>query len=638
MATKKQDINKSAAVKKPASGKSEKPTQKPVIERLESPKKEKVERISAPEKEKVERIAPPKKDKVERISAPQKDKVERLESPKKEKVERISAPEKAKVERLASPEKEKVERLEAPKAKPAAESKAVKKSVKKTTTEKKPSKKPEKEAAPKAEKKSAKVKAAAKKKILFVASEAFPFAGTGGLGEVMGSLPKAINDGGECEARVILPLYGSFPEKRRKDLQFVCWTFIELSWRRQYCGLFRLQEGNTVYYFIDNEYYFKRDKLYGYGDDGERFAFFSKAVIDIIPRLDYKPDVLHCNDWQTALVPIYYKLFYMYLDEFKDIKTVYTIHNIEYQGWYDRSMIGDVFGIPEHEFMSIEHFGEINLMKGAIDYSDMVTTVSPTYAKEILTREYAHTLDYDLNRNAHKVKGILNGVNTDSYNPEKNPSLFAHYSAANKSGKAKCKAELQIMLGLPVKSNVPVIAMITRLAAHKGLDIVKAAMQELLSRDIQFIMLGTGDSDYEDYFRHLQDVFGAKLRAVIAFNTDLSHKIYSGADMFLMPSKSEPCGLSQMMACRYGTVPIVRDTGGLKDSITDAGSGEIGNGYKFSNYDSKSLLNAVDRALGLYNGFPDKWQALVDRAMRSDFSWAASAKEYVAVYNELFGL
>lgn len=480
-----------------------------------------------------------------------------------------------------------------------------------------------------------KAKPTEKKKILFVASEAFPFAGTGGLGEVMGSLPKAINESNEYEARVILPLYGSFPEKRRKDLQFVCWTFVELSWRRQYCGLFKIQEGNTVYYLIDNEYYFKRDKLYGYGDDGERFAFFCKAVLDILPRLDFMPNVLHCNDWQTALVPIYYKLFYMYVDGFTNIKTVYTIHNIEYQGWYHRSMIGDVFGIPEHEFGSIEHFGETNLMKGAIDYADTVTTVSPTYAKEILTQEYGHTLDWDLKRNEHKLKGILNGVNTEAYNPEKNTALFAHYSVKDKSGKAVCKAELQKMLGLPERKDVPIIAMITRLASHKGLDIVKAAMTEMLSKDIQFVLLGTGDGDYENYFRWLQDAYNDKLRAVIAFNTDLSHKIYSGADMFLMPSKSEPCGLSQMMACRYGTIPIVRETGGLKDSITDAYNGDFGNGYKFARYAVDDLLNAVDRALGLYNGFPEKWQALVDRAMCTDFSWASSAKEYIAMYNEL---
>ena len=493
-----------------------------------------------------------------------------------------------------------------------------------------------KKASPKSAPQKTEVKAP-KKKILFVASEAFPFAGTGGLGEVMGSLPKAVNDSDAYEARVILPLYGSFPEKRRRDLQFVCWTFVELSWRREYCGLFKIQDGNTVYYLIDNERYFKRDRLYGYDDDGERFAFFCKAVIDLLPRLDFMPNVLHCNDWQTALVPIYYKLFYMYTGGFENIKTVYTIHNIEYQGWFHRSMIGDVFGIPEHEFGSIEHFGEINLMKGAIDYADMVTTVSPTYAKEILTQEYGRTLDWDLKRNEHKLKGILNGVNTESYNPEKNSALFAHYSVKDKSGKAVCKAELQKMLGLPVRSDVPIIAMITRLASHKGLDIVKAAMQDMLAQDIQFVLLGTGDGDYENYFRWLQDAYNDKLRAVITFNTDLSHKIYSGADMFLMPSHSEPCGLSQMMACRYGTIPIVRETGGLMDSITDAYNGDFGNGYKFGRYAADDLLNAVNRALGLYNYYPEKWQGLIDRAMRTDFSWNSSAKEYITMYDRLMG-
>ncbi len=474
-----------------------------------------------------------------------------------------------------------------------------------------------------------------KRKVLFVGSEAAPFAGTGGLGEVLGSLPRAINDGGEYEARVILPLYESFPENRRSDLQFVCWTFVKLSWRNQYCGLFRLKEGNTVFYFIDNEYYFKRHGLYGHGDDGERFAFFSMAVLDLLPRLDFVPDIIHCNDWQTALVPIYYKLFYMYRQGYGGIRTVFTIHNIEYQGWFNRNMLGDVFGIPDHEFGSIEHFGEINLMKGAIDYSDAVSTVSPTYAQEIMTMEYSHGLDGDLYRNKHKLRGILNGIDTVTYDPETNPSLYAHYSANDKSGKAIDKAGLQKQLWLPIRSDVPVIAMITRLAEHKGLDIVRAAMPELLARDVQFIILGTGEYDYENYFSHMQEVYDDRVRAIIAFDKDLSHKIYAGADIFLMPSKSEPCGLSQMMACRYGTIPIVRETGGLKDSIIDAYNGDMGNGYKFSRYAADDLLGAVDRAVGLYKDYKTKWSGLVDRAMRTDFSWNVSAVEYIKFYNEL---
>ena len=399
-----------------------------------------------------------------------------------------------------------------------------------------------------------------------------------------------------------------------------------------------MTDGNTKYYFLDNERYFKRKALYGHGDDGERFAFFSMAVLDILPRLDFMPDILHCNDWQTALVPIYYKLFYMYREGYGGIRTIMTIHNIEYQGWFGREMLGDVFGIPDNEFWSVEHFGQINLMKGAIDYSDAVSTVSPTYAMEIKDPYYAHTLDGTLIKNEYKLRGILNGVNVDSYNPEKNPALFARYSADDKSGKAICKAELQKLLGLPVEPNVPIVAMITRLATHKGLDIVKAAMNDILARNLQFVILGTGEHDYEWYFMHMQELFGNKLRAVIAFNTDLSHKIYSGADMFLMPSKSEPCGLSQMMACRYGTIPIVRETGGLQDSITDAYNGDFGNGYKFARYAADDMVGAIDRALGLYFDYHDKWEGLTDRAMRTDFSWNKSAKEYVKFYNELLNV
>ncbi len=480
------------------------------------------------------------------------------------------------------------------------------------------------------------VKKSEKKRILYVCSEAFPFAGTGGLGEVMGSLPRAINDSGEYDARVILPLYGSFPESRRRDLKFMFWTFVRLSWRNQYCGVYSLKEGNTTFYFIDNEYYYKRDKLYGYYDDAERFAFFSKAVVDVLPRLDFMPDVLHCNDWQTALVPVYYKLYYMRNDGYGGIKTVFTIHNIEYQGSYDRFLLQDVFGIDDREFDSLNHFGSVNLMKGAIEYSDAVTTVSPTYAYEITDPYYAHTLDGTLRKNKFKLRGILNGVDTISYNPETNPALKAHFSADDKRGKAIDKADLQSSLGLPARENTPLIAMITRLASHKGLDIVRDAMERILSRDVQMVVLGTGDADYENYFRYMQHAHGDKFRAVIAFDKALSHRIYAGADMFLMPSKSEPCGLSQMMACRYGTVPIVRETGGLKDSVTDAYNGDFGNGYKFSRYDADDMLGAIDRALGLYYDYRDKWNGLVDRAMRTDFSWSVSAREYVKFYDELF--
>ncbi len=490
--------------------------------------------------------------------------------------------------------------------------------------------------APVAEKKAAPDKKPQNKKVLFVCSEAFPFAGTGGLGEVMGSLPRAINEQkAGYEARIILPLYEGFPQSERSKLQFVCHINVPLAWRNQYCGLFKLDHNGTVYYFVDNEYYFKRPNLYGYYDDGERFAFLSRAVAELLPHLDFKPDILHCHDWQTALVPIYYKLFYMYREGYGGIKTIFTIHNIEYQGKYSRSIIEDVFGIPDNQYMSIEHRGCINLMKGAIDYSDAISTVSPTYAREIMDPFYAHGLENVLLKNSHKLRGILNGIDVDTYNPRTQPALFANFDENDLAGKARGKEELQKMLSLPVSSDTPIIAIISRLVGHKGLDLVRMSMNDLLKRNVQVVLLGKGDPDYENYFAHVQKMYERKFSAVIAFNKDLSHKIYAGADIFLMPSKSEPCGLSQMMACRYGTVPVVRETGGLADSIVDCYNGDIGNGFRFSRYAADDMMGAIDRAVGLYTDYKDKWAGLRKRAMTTDFTWRQSAGEYFKFYNEV---
>ena len=474
------------------------------------------------------------------------------------------------------------------------------------------------------------------KKVLFVCSEAFPFAGTGGLGEVMGSLPQAVNSR-KCgfEARVILPLYESFPNEFRKKLEFICHINVPLAWRNQYCGLFKLDYKGTVFYFIDNEYYFKRPNLYGYYDDGERFAFLSRAVVELIPHIGFKPDILHCHDWQTALVPIYYKLFYMYREGYGGIKLMFTIHNIEYQGKYSRSIIEDVFGIPDSQYMSIEHRGCINLMKGAIDYSDAVGTVSPTYAREIMDPYYAHGLENVLLKNSYKLRGILNGIDVDTYNPRTQSALFANYDEDCMAGKAKGKAELQKMLSLPVSPDTPIIAIVSRLVGHKGLDLVRAAMNDILKRNVQVVLLGKGDPDYENYFTHVQKMYERKFSAVIAFNKDLSHKIYAGADIFLMPSKSEPCGLSQMMACRYGTIPVVRETGGLADSIVDCYDGSMGNGFRFARYAADDMMGAIDRAVGLYTDYKDKWAGLVRRAMTTDFTWNSSAAEYIKYYKEM---
>ena len=494
--------------------------------------------------------------------------------------------------------------------------------------------KPKRVRKPKVEKTEVK-EAAKKKRVLMVASEAWPFAGTGGLGEVVGSLPKALNKLGDVEAEVIIPLYESVPEEYRAKMTFVRSINVPLAWRNQYCGLFTLELDGVKYMFVDNEYYFKRTGLYGYGDDGERFAFFSRAVLELLPYID-KPDVIHCNDWHTALVPVYYKLFYQYREGMGGIKTIFTIHNIEYQGQFSGDVIEDLFGIPRREYMSVEYHGCINLMKAAIDYSDSVSTVSNSYAGEIMSSEYAHGLESVLLKNAYKLKGILNGIDTVTYDPASSGSLFKNYDANTVDEYKKVnKTELQRMLNLPVDENVPMIAMITRLASHKGLDIVRSAFNGIMQDDVQFVVLGTGDADHENFFRHMQNVYGNRVRAIIAFNKDMAQKIYAGADVFLMPSRSEPCGLSQMIAMRYGTVPVVRLTGGLKDSVIDCGDGTVGTGFGFTEYDAGALRHAVDRAVGLYRDYRDIWTGLRKRDMQSDFSWNKSAKEYDAYYAEV---
>lgn len=501
-----------------------------------------------------------------------------------------------------------------------------------TETEAKP--KPKRGRKPKVEKTEVK-QAAKKKRVLMVASEAWPFAGTGGLGEVVGSLPKALNKLGDVEAEVIIPLYESVPEEYRAKMTFVRSINVPLAWRNQYCGLFTLELDGVKYMFVDNEYYFKRTGLYGYGDDGERFAFFSRAVLELLPYID-KPDVIHCNDWHTALVPVYYKLFYQYREGMGGIKTIFTIHNIEYQGQFSGDVIEDLFGIPRREYMSVEYHGCINLMKAAIDYSDSVSTVSNSYAGEIMSSEYAHGLESVLLKNAYKLKGILNGIDTVTYDPANSGSLFKNYDANTVDEYKKVnKTELQRMLNLPVDENVPMIAMITRLASHKGLDIVRSAFNGIMQDDVQFVVLGTGDANHENFFRHMQNVYGNRVRAIIAFNKDMAQKIYAGADVFLMPSRSEPCGLSQMIAMRYGTVPVVRLTGGLKDSVIDCGDGTVGTGFGFTEYDAGALRHAVDRAVGLYRDYRDIWTGLRKRDMQSDFSWNKSAKEYDAYYAEV---
>lgn len=478
------------------------------------------------------------------------------------------------------------------------------------------------------------IKITKKKSVLFVASECYPFIATGGLADVMGALPKALAKNDNYDVGVIMPLYSSISGEYRRKLEYVKNFRVQLAWRNLYCGVFKYEENGVKYYFIDNEYYFKRSgNIYGFYDDGERFAFFSKAVLDAIGALDIFPDVLHCNDWQTAATVIYLRTLYNWSVDFRQIKTVFTVHNIEYQGKYGTETMGDLFGFPSDIGATIQHDNCINLMKGAIELSNAVNTVSATYAEEIKDPVYAHGLDPIIRRNAHKVFGILNGIDTDVYNPATDACLFKNYSAADMSGKAECKSELQKMLGLPVRENVPVMAIISRLVAHKGMDLIKGIADSLLGQDIQLVVLGKGDASYENYFTGLARNYQGKCSTIIAFNPDLSRKIYSGADIFLMPSKTEPCGLSQMIAARYGTVSVVRETGGLNDSIKPY-VGVSGNGFTFRNYNSHDMLYVVNQAIRTYY---DKaaWNDVRARAMNSDFGWAGSAAAYEALYGKL---
>ncbi len=472
-------------------------------------------------------------------------------------------------------------------------------------------------------------------KIIFLGSEAMPFIATGGLADVLGSLPKELAKNKSLDISVILPLYSNISYEYKENFKFLTNFEVSLSWRKQYCGVFFYEHEGVKFYFIDNEYYFKREgSIYGQYDDGERFAFFSKASLDTIARLNIYPDILHCNDWQSAPAIIYLKGMYYEDDKFRRIKTIFTIHNIEYQGKFGMHTYEDLFGFVPNIKNFVEQDGCVNMMKGAIEMSDLVSTVSPTYAEEIKYEYYAHGLENIIKRNSHKLCGILNGIDIDNYNPESDKCLFQNYSFRDLSAKAVCKKELQKMLSLPIREDVPIIAIISRLVSHKGLDLVTQVLESLLSQDVQVVILGKGESGYENYFTHISHIYQGKCMTIIAYNQDLSRKIYSGADMFLMPSKSEPCGLAQMIASRYGTVPIVRETGGLNDSIK-AYTGNDGNGFTFKNYNAHDMLYVINEAI---KTFYDKkvWTDVQKRAMTTDFSWKNQAEKYLELYNKRF--
>lgn len=477
----------------------------------------------------------------------------------------------------------------------------------------------------------------AEKKILFVGAEIMPFAATGGLGDVLGSLPAAIKaemgDGGDV--RAVMPLYSNVSPAWREKMTQVDVFEVKLSWRNQYCGVYSLVKDGVTFYFIDNEYYFKRKALYGEFDDGERYAFFCKAVLEMLCRMDWKPDVLHAHDWQAALSLVYLCRKYRSVEGFADIKTVFTIHNIEYQGKYDFSILGDVFDLMPSEHGLMDYNGCINLMKAAIVCADRVNTVSPRYAEELLAGENAHGLSHILNMYSYKFTGILNGIDYDYYNPETDPAIEKKFcSGCAVEGKTENKLALQRATGLPELRDTPMVALITRLATHKGLDLVTDIAARLLENDVQLVVLGKGESCYENFFIDLERRYPEKMRALIQYDRDLSKRIYAAADVFMMPSKSEPCGLAQMIASHYGAFPVVRETGGLYDSIKGywAHDGIIeGNGFTFANYRSDELLERTLAAVAVWND-PDTREVFTKKIMETDFSWNASAKRYIDLY------
>lgn len=468
-----------------------------------------------------------------------------------------------------------------------------------------------------------------KKKILFVASESTPFIATGGLAEVIGSLSVALAATDKFDVRVVIPLYSDIKKEYRDKFTYLGNFYVHLAWRNQYCGIFSYEKDGVIYYFIDNEFYFKRPGCYGYYDDGERFAFFSRSVLELMPFLNFYPDVMHCHDWQAALAAIYLKTNYCFREEYQYIRALFTIHNIEYQGQYSLDLLCDLFDIYGEYRYLVEYNNSINLMKGAIECCERFSTVSPRYAQEIKDPYYAHGLDPIIRNNEFKLCGILNGIDDVGYNCALDSHLFANFTSDDFSNKAICKSELQKMLNLPVKQDTPIISMVSRLVSHKGLDLITNVIEELLQDDVQVVILGTGDAHFEGFFSGLAKKYPDKLSVNIVFNSDLSRKIYSGSDIFLMPSKSEPCGLSQMIACRYGTIPVVRETGGLFDSIQP-----LHNGYTFTNYNAHDMLYVIRQAMSDYKN-KTEWAKLMYRAATTDFSWSHSAKDYAALYLDM---
>lgn len=479
--------------------------------------------------------------------------------------------------------------------------------------------------------------------VAFASAEAAPFVKTGGLGDVAGSLPQALKAAG-AEVVVLVPKYDTIAQEYKDRMEHLCDFYVPLGWRNEYCGIERLNHLGVDYLFIDNERYFSRGYPYGFFDDGERFAFFSKAIVETLQYLPgvlngFTCDVLHCNDWHTAMAPVFLREFYQASPFYQNIKTVFSIHNIAFQGQYSAKVLNDILGlahIPAAAFQLTCGPDAVNYMQGALNYTDAITTVSPTYAEEIKTSEFGEGLDGILRRRAPILQGIVNGIDTVGFDPATDQRIPAQFTASDRSGKAVCKARLQEELGLEVRDDRPLMVMVTRLTRQKGMDLVTYALDRILSSGVQVAVLGTGDTDYENALRYFEGKYPGTMGARIQFDPALSQRMYAGADLFLMPSLFEPCGLSQMIAMRYGTLPIVRETGGLKDTVAPYNqfTGE-GTGFSFANFNGDEMADTVFRAARLFWDDRAAFNKLVDNAMAADFSWTRSADVYMAMYHNL---
>ncbi len=471
-------------------------------------------------------------------------------------------------------------------------------------------------------------------KVLFAAAEASPYIKVGGLGDVMGGLPKELVSKG-IDARVILPLYSAIKPELRKKIKYVTNCYVNNSWRSSYCGIFTAEHEGVTYYFIDNEQYFKRDVIYGSYDDGEIFAFFSRAVLEVLPTIGFIPDIINVNDWHTAMLPVYLNAYYRHRDEYKFIKTVLSIHNIEFQGKYDPYILGELFGLDISMKPLMMYDGDVNVLKGGIESADIVSTVSKNYVNEILKPQHSFGLHNILNARRGKLRGIINGLDTDVFNPKTDKHIKTNYDISTLRNKKHNKVALQKSMALDTEADVPVIGMVTRLTKQKGFDLFYDVMDMIADLPVQIVVLGTGAPEYEDMMRGWEYRRHDKVRGIIKFSSEIASQVYAGSDLFLMPSKSEPCGLSQMIAMRYGTIPIVHTVGGLVDTVEPYDpTTKQGTGITFQSYNSYDMLDAIRRAVDLYYD-KKNWLQVRKNAMSKDVSWNLPAQEYINMYNEL---